>query len=378
MPAEAVLSLNEAIAEEATPTTKVGLLLVRAIIHSDLEDRDKEIADYTAVIDLPGASVKHVAKALVHRGLTHFQVGDYQHAVADYTAVTGLRGAPIEQVTKALFNRGITYRRLGAQELEIADYTTVIELPGATVEQVAKALVNRGTTHLQAGDYQHAVADYTAVICLPGASVEQIADALFGRGLTHLHNGRKDESMANFTTLISHPEAPLETVVHAHLILSENHFSDGRWSEGFQSLEASLDRGANAQPAYHGNPAGLIGVVFSAGLNPEGRRHKVTEFLRLYQKHQALPALGAAVVQHIGSIYRSGEPFPSSDNLEGWRSAWEQVSEGFSDFRLSIRLLNTSIAFLKSGGRDRSILLNLASAERSIVEQAFGINGEHR
>jgi tetratricopeptide (TPR) repeat protein len=302
IPADAVLSLNEAIAEEASPATKVGLLLVRAIIHSELEDRAKEIADYTAVIDLPGAPAKHVAKALLNRGLTHFQGGDYQHAVADYTAV----------------------------------------------------------------------------IDLPGASVEQVTDALFGRGLTHLDNGRKDESMADFATLISHPEAPLETVVHAHLILSETHFSDGRWSEGFQSLEASLDRGAKAQPAYHGNPAGLIGVVFSAGLNPEGRRSKAAEFLRLYQKHQALPALGAAIIQHIGSIFRSGEPFPSSDNLEGWRSAWEQASEGVPDLRLSIRLLNTSIAFLRTGGKDRSILLNLASAERSIVDQAFGPNGEPR
>ncbi len=264
MPAEAVLSLNEAIAEEATPATKVGLLLVRAIIHSELEDRAKEIADYTAVIDLPGASVKHVAKALLNRGLAH------------------------------------------------------------------------------------------------------------------LSHGRKKESRSDFETLIRLRQTPVETIVYAHLFIAETHFSDGRWSEGFQSLEASLDRGAKAQPAYHGNPAGLIGMIFSAGLNPEGRRSKVAELLRLYQKYQALPALGAAVIQHIGSIYRSGEPFPSSDNLEDWRSAWEQVSEGFSDFRLSIRLLKTSIAFLKTGGKDRSILLNLASAERSIVEQAFGLDREPR
>ncbi len=264
MPAEAVLSLNQAIAEEATPATKVGLLLVRAMIHSELEDRAKEIADYTAVIDLPGAPAKHVAKALLNRGLAH------------------------------------------------------------------------------------------------------------------LSDGRKKESRSDFETLIRLRQTPVETIVYAHLFIAENHFSEGQWSEGFQSLEASFDRGAKAQPAYRGNPAGLIGVIFSAGLNPEGRRSKVAEFLRLYQKHQALPALGAAVIQHIGSIYRSGEPFPSSDNLEGWRSAWEQASEGVPDLRLSIRLLNTSIAFLKTGGKDRSILLNLASTERSIVEQAFGLDREPR
>jgi DNA-binding transcriptional ArsR family regulator len=300
--AEAVLCLNECIAQAATPANKIGLLFLRAKLHSELEDHAKEIADYTAVIDLPGATVKHIAQALIIRGMTHGQTGDSQCAIADYTAV----------------------------------------------------------------------------IDLPDAPVKLVAMALFSRGVSHFKNQRTKESKSDFAALMRIQDAPVDKVVDAHLVIAERHFSDGRWSEGLQSLESSLDRGAKEQPAYHGNATNLIGVTFSAGLSPDGRHNKAAEFLRLYQKHQALSVLGAALIQHIGSIYRSCEPFPSSDNLEGWRSAWEQVSEGVPDLRLSIRLLNTSIAFLKSGGKDRSILLNLASAERSIVEQAFGLDGEPR
>ncbi len=82
----------------------------------------------------------------------------------------------------------------------------------------------------------------------------------------------------------------------------------------------------------------------------------------------------APVIQHIGSVFRSGPPFPSSDNLQSWKSAWEQAAESVPDFRLSIRLLSTSISFLKAEGKDRTILLDLASTERSIVEQAFGFS----
>jgi hypothetical protein len=164
----------------------------------------------------------------------------------------------------------------------------------------------------------------------------------------------------------------VKKVVDAHLALSELQFSEGRWNEGFQSIEASLQCGDREQPAYRETATDLIGVIFSAGLTPEGRRDKVTELLDLYQKHQALPVLGEALIQQTGKVYRSGEPVPSADNLEGWKFAWEQAAESVPDFRLSIRLLSTSISFLKSGGKDRSILLDLTSAERAIVEQAMG------
>ena len=345
----------------------------RGFAHGEAGEIQLAIGDFTGVIGLPGVSVEMVATALFNRGNTHGQARDTQLKISDYTAVIELPGAPVEQVSRALLNRGNTYYRAGDTQFAIEDNAAVIALPGAPVEHIAKALFNRGVIRSEAGEMQLAIADYTAVIALPGAPVDQVTKAIFNRGINHLKNGGKEESQSDFELLVRFPEAPVESVVRAYLLLSLLHFRDGRWSEGFQSIETSLETGSKKQPPYREAATGLISVFFSAGLNPEGRRDKVSELLGLYQKHQALPVLGEAVIQHIGNIFRTGEPFPSSDNLESWKSSWEQAAENVPDFRLSIRLLSTSISFLKAGGKDRSILLDLASAERSIAEQAFGL-----
>ncbi len=371
--ADAICCLDEAIAEEGAPAMKAEMLLVRAVLHSSLGAREKEMDDYTAVIDLPGAPVEQVALALLYRGFAYGELGDTQRSIDDYTAVIDLPGAPVEQVGLALLYCGFVRSELGDVQHEMDDYTAVIDLPGAPVEQVAMAHAARGFVHSELGDPQRAIDDYTVVIGLPGASVELIAMALYARGDVLFKTNRKQAAQADFEALVSLPEAPVEEVVATYLALAELHFSEGRWSEGFQSLGAGLECGVKTQPAYTITATGLIDVVFSAGLNPEGRRDKVIKLLRIYGEHQALPVLGEAVVQHIGKVFRSGEPFPSADNLEGWASAWEQAAESVPGFRLSVRLLRTGIDYVKAGGNDAGILLALTSPERAILEQALGL-----
>jgi DNA-binding transcriptional ArsR family regulator len=272
-----------------------------------------------------------------------------------------------------LLSRGQLNFACGEAQNALEDYSAVIGLPGAPVEQVANALLYRGIAQGQAGETQRAIEDYTALIGLSGAPVKQVAMALLYRGITLFKNRRKHESESDFQALISLPAAPAKEVVYSYLALSELYCSEGRWSEGFQALEAGLQVGAKAQPAYHGSATDIVGVVFSAGLSPEGRRDKVSDLLGIYMKYQALPVLGEAVVQHIGSVFQAGEPFPSADNLEGWASAWEQAAESVDGFRLSLRLLRTGIDVVKARGKDPGILLDLMSTERAILEQALGL-----
>jgi len=386
-------------------------LLNRGIAHEQEGDMQLAIADYTAVVDLPGTSMEQVAMALFSRGIVHEQEGDVQLAIADYTAVVDLPGARADQVSVALLNRGIVHQREGEAQLAIADHAAVVNLPGAPVDQVATALVNRGLMHQQAGEAQFALADYTAVVDLAGAPVAQTAIALVSRGLLRqqagdahhsisdytaalaleglpdnivvlalylranmfFQDGQKPESQADWEAFIRHPAAPANLVVDACVALAELHCSEGRWNEGFQSLEAGLKRRANAEPVPQPSLTDVIAVIFSAGLSAEGRREKVAELLRICRAQEALTVLGEAVVQHIGKLFRAGEPFPSADNLEAWGQAWEQAAEPVPEFRLSLRLLRTGIGFLKAGGKDPGILLTLTATEREILEQSLGL-----
>ena len=356
------------------PVGQVARALVnRGVTHGQAGETQREIEDYTAVIQLPDAPVEPVAMALVNRGFAHGQAGETQRAIADYTAAIQLPNAPVEPVARALFNRGVTHGQAGETQRAIEDYTAVIRLPDTPVEEVAMALVIRGFAHGQAGETQREIEDYTAVIRLPGAPVEQVAKALVNRGVTFFKENTKQESQSDFDAVVRLANAPVERVVDAQLSLAELHFGDGKWSEGFRALEAGLKCGLKQQPPYHESASDLIGAVFSAGLNSEGRRGKVSELVGLYAKYQALPLLGEAIVQHIGDVFRAGEPHPSTDNLEGWAQAWEQAAERAPDLSLAVRLLRTGINFVKAGGREPGILLDLTSTERVILKQAFGL-----
>jgi hypothetical protein len=239
------------------------------------------------------------------------------------------------------------------------------------------AFFDRGVAYGQVNDSQRAIDDYTAVVGLDGAPTGQVARALYYRGVTFFKENKKQLAQSDFEALNELPGTPVKEFVHSHLALSELHFSEGKWSEGFLTLKDGLERGMKAEPSYQAPATDLIGIVFSAGLSPEGRQEKVAGLLHCYEEHRALSVLGEAVVQHLGRVFCAGEPYPSEDNLEGWILAWEQAAEGVSDFRLSLRLLRTAVDFVKAGGKDPGVLLTLTSPERAILEQAFGLVEEN-
>ncbi|MGM9489550.1 hypothetical protein [Ideonella sp. YS5] len=226
-------------------------LCLRGLTVGESGDSAAAIADYTAAIELPGASVNQVAKALLHRGHSRYGHGDGDAAVADWTAaiklagasselaaralvcrgaVMGergnseaaisdctaaieLSGAPAKLIANALLIRGITKNRRRDTNAAIADWTAAIEVPGALPEEVAMALVYRGIAIGKLNDSEAAIADFTAAIELPGAPVDQVAEALVERGLRMSERGDIDAAIADWTAAIQVPGAPAEKVV---------------------------------------------------------------------------------------------------------------------------------------------------------------------
>ena len=356
------------------PVDQIATALVgRGTAYCDLGQTQKGIEDFTAVISLPGAPVGLAAVALVSRGVAVGRDGDKQLGIADYTAVVGLPGAPVDAVARALVYRGFTYGELGQTQQEIDDYTAAMGHSDASVELRAKALVNRGMTFGQLGKTQQEIDDYTAVIGLSGAPVQHVAVAMYLRAVRFFQGNQTQQSLKDLETLIRFPDAPTEVLVDSYVALAELHFSEAKWGDGVKALELGLENGAKKKSPYFGRATDLIGVIFAAGLAPEGRFDRISAILGAYNKRRALSVLGEALVQHIGAVFRAGEPFPSADNLDGWASTWEIAAENVPDFQLPIRLLRTAVAFIKAGGNDRGPLLDLTSTERAILEQGLGL-----
>jgi tetratricopeptide (TPR) repeat protein/DNA-binding transcriptional ArsR family regulator len=370
----AIIDFTTAIELPNVPGALVPIALVsRGMCHGQLGKSQRAIADYTMAIELTDAPVELVARALVNRGMCHSKTGESQREIADYTAAIELPNAPVELVGRAFVNRGICHGQAGKSKRAIADYTAAIGLPNAPVGMVARALVNRGICHVQAGESKPAIADFTTAIELPNAPVEEVAKALICRGFLLFQQAQHESAQLDFETLIGLPAAPADYVVLANFTFVLLYFSEGKWDQGFQVLENALKHGPQLLLPYNDRTRDLVAVIFAAGLSLEGRQDKVSEILNLYDKYHATSALGEAVIQHIALVFLKGEPFPSSDNLEGWISAWEHAAKKVEGFSLSVRLLRTAVNFVKAGGKDPGILLDLTSPERAILEQAFGL-----
>jgi tetratricopeptide (TPR) repeat protein len=348
----------------------------RGASYAETERQQLAIDDFTTLINLTDLPVDLVATALYSRGATCARTGKLLLAIEDFTTLIGLPGTPVNLVAMALLYRGTTYSQTVKTQSGIGDYTTLIALPGAPVEQVAMALLNRGVTYGNLEETQREIDDYTTLIGLPGAPVEHVAMALNYRGATHYQMNQMQEAQRDLESIIDLANAPGREVVNAYLSLSKLHWSKGKWTEGFETLKTGLAYGGKLESPYSGGSIDLISMLFAAGLNPESRHEKVSALFEAYQNHQFSPVLGEGLIKHLGWIFQQGAPYPSSDNLEQWYTAWEKAASDTAEFGLPLRLLRTGIDFVIGGGKDQAILLHLTSAERKILRQALGLDNE--
>jgi tetratricopeptide (TPR) repeat protein len=304
----------------------------------------------------------------------YFKQDDLALAIDAFDALLALPSAPVEEIARALVNRGATHGRLGDSDKAIADYCAAIALSQVPVEWKARALVNRGAAYGRLGYSDKAIADFNAVIDLPHAPVEQIAAAFFNRGMTYWQSSDAEQSQRDLEAITRLEGAPLERRVDAHLALAELHVATGRWGVAMTALGDGLRGGTNAAPSYRGDSTGIIRTFFDSSLQPAIRRERIRDLVQVYG--DAIPQLGEALTRHLGRLRADAEKLPSPDNLETWAAAWEDAGEGIHAFRLALRIFRTGVDFLKAGGTDRGVLLDLNQEERTLLAQVFALESE--
>jgi len=364
-----VIAMPDALADQV-----VDALYKRGLVYGHSGDNEMAKADFSAVIKFPNASYGQIAEALYNRGVAYRLLGDHEKEIADYNAILALQKATSWAIENGLYNRGCAYRQIGEREKAIADYGTVIGMIDANVENVAKSLTNRGGIYEDIGDLEKAIADYSAVLDLKNASVESFAFALFNRGLIYIRKSNLTHAEQDFESILGLAGVPIEKSVDAQLALAEIRIATGRWEAALATLAEGLTQGTPAASHYLGDSEDIVAAFFTSSLAPNIRCERAGELLRVYAAHDALTALGEALIRHLGAIYRAAEGLPATDNLELWATAWEDAGQDNEAFRLPLRLFRTGIDFLKAGGKDRGILLDLNQEERKILEQSLGLD----
>jgi tetratricopeptide (TPR) repeat protein len=128
---------------------------------------------------MPDAPVELRARALVNRGVTYGKQGHIERELLDYSAVVEMPDAPVDQRARALYFRGFKYGQQGDFELAISDFSAVVEMPDAPVELRAMALFNRGIANWRTKLFKESVADFEAFIAIPSISLNQRTEGLF-------------------------------------------------------------------------------------------------------------------------------------------------------------------------------------------------------
>ena len=356
--------------QQALPKTS------KKLTQQEIKDLKKEIADHTAVINLKEAPVEQVAKALLIRGITYEKLGEIQKAIADYTEVINLKDAPVKPVAGALISRGYAYVEFGEIQKAITDGTEVINLKDAPVEDVVMALIVRGYAYEHLSEIQKAIADYTEVINLKDAPVKQVALVLLIRGVTYHQLGETQKEIADYRAMVNLKDAPVEQVAITLFILSELYINQGQWTNAIEELKKGLEVSVAQTPAIEISVKDILEEIRISTSEPNIRQQRVGEIVQIYKQYQAaLPSLGKSLVAHVGDLYKP-DKLPSQENLDSWLTAWQEASKDIPELSVAIRILRVGIAFLKTGGKDETILFELTETERSILRQALDLEKE--
>ena len=125
--AEALRGLRYASQQIPLSDSHHALLEAAESMFSDRKDVNWKIL--TSGLELGTEVAPIVAQALVNRGLTYGRAGKADNAIPDYTAVIEMQGATPEQKARALVNRGVTYGQAGKADNAKLDWIQASKIP---------------------------------------------------------------------------------------------------------------------------------------------------------------------------------------------------------------------------------------------------------
>jgi tetratricopeptide (TPR) repeat protein len=333
------------------------------ISNGDFETAERLIKEYEFAdpSSARSASIDQATERL-RRGVKYHQQGDFELALSDYSAVVEMSGASVELRAKALFNRGVAYGKQGDFERELSDYSAVVEMPDAPVEMRARALVNRGVIYGQQGDIERALLDYSAIIAMTDAPVDQRARALFNRGIANWNNKRFLESEADFKAVLAIPSIPADIRTAALFTIVEPMIDHCSLEDVKTALSRAFVEGSPETNEYGGAPHDLLSMVL--GRSPAQWANYISVIASMYVEHGCEDKLGQGITKSIQHLDEGGF---SKSQIESWNAAWQQAGQGCDALEIPLRCLDAAVEVMNSDPRSDRALFRLPLELRGLI-----------
>ncbi len=141
------------------------------------------IAACTRIIDDQREDSDSRATALQNRGYHYQTIGELDHSIADYTAVLTLPGGRSSKA-KVYLNLGQLYVQKGDDDEALTSYGEAVKRD----PKLAAAYVDRAAIFIKREDQDHALADLDRAVLL----TPQDSEIYISRGSIHAHGGDQD------------------------------------------------------------------------------------------------------------------------------------------------------------------------------------------
>jgi tetratricopeptide (TPR) repeat protein len=361
---ELALSDYSAVVEMsgASVELRAKALFNRGVAYGKQGDFERELSDYSAVVEMPDAPVEMRANTLFRRGLTNERQGDIERALSDLSAVVEMANVPMELRARALCFRGFTYGRQRDFERELADYSAVVEMPDAPVDQRALALSIRGISYEQQGEIDRALMDYSAVIAMPDAPVNDRASARFARAVANRRTKHFKESVADFEAFVAIPSISPKQRTEGLFAIVELMINHCSLEDVKTALARAFVEGARETNEYGGAPRDLLSMVL--GRSPAQWANYISVIASMYIEHGCADKLGQGITKSIQHLDEGGF---SKSQIESWNAAWQQAGQGCDALEIPLRCLDAAVEVMNSDPRSDRALFRLPLELRGLV-----------
>jgi tetratricopeptide (TPR) repeat protein len=361
---ELALSDYSAVVEMsgASVELRAKALFNRGVTYGKQGDIERQLSNYSSVVEMPDAPVEMRAKSLLYRGVAYGKQGDFERELSDLSAVVEMANVPMELRACALCFRGFTYGRQRDFERELADYSAVVEMPDAPVDLRALALSIRGISYEQQGEIDRALMDYSAVIAMPDAPVNDSASARFARAVANRRTKHFKESVADFEAFVAIPSISPKQRTEGLFAIVELMINHCSLEDVKTALARAFVEGSPETNEYGGAPHDLLSMVL--GRSPAQWANYISVIASMYIEYGCADKLGQGITKSIQHLDEGGF---SKSQIESWNAAWQQAGQGCDALEIPLRCLDAAVEVMNSDPRSDRALFRLPLELRGLV-----------
>ena len=281
------------------------------------------------------------------RGMALFNLGRLGEALASFDQALKIQ----PDFHEAWNNRGMALFNLGRLEEAIASFDQALKFKPDS----HKAWSNRGIALSQLGKLEEAIASFDQALKFK----PDLHQAWNNRGYTLIKLGQLEEALASCERAIELGNQSSPVFFNQAIVL----LALNRWDEGITTLNNALNRLTDGKEPSADDTELIIRNLFNSTQDAANWKTRLTSLITLYEKYQAMSALGQGLVRSI-PVFMS--EMVSDKAAQKWLQVWQELGSNYTEFQIPLRLLDAAVRYREKG--DKRVLLELPIEERELLK----------